>query len=129
MGADRHRPHGPVKTVLVVEDDAHLRRVFRTLLESEGFAVVEAGDGAEGLAAVEANPPDCILTDTLMPRLDGLAMLGKLREQGRTRPTIIVSAVHELPPMDALKELGVAQVFGKPFAFELLVAAVVKLAG
>ena len=118
-----------MKTVLVVEDDAHLRRVFRTLLENEGFAVVEAGDGLEGLAAVEASPPDCIVADTMMPRMDGLTMLARLKEQGRTRPTIIVSAVHELPPMDALRELGVRQVFGKPFPFDMLVAAVVKLAG
>ncbi len=118
-----------MKTVLVVEDDPHLRRVFKTLLENEGFAVVEASDGIEGLAAVEATPPDCIVADTMMPRMDGLTMLGKLREQGRSRPTIIVSAVHELPPMDALRELGVSQVFGKPFTFDLLVAAVVKLAG
>ena len=118
-----------MKTVLVVEDDAHLRRVFKALLESEGFAVVEASDGIEGLAAAHAHDPACIVTDSMMPRLDGLGMLAQLKARGETKPAIIVSAVHELPPMEELKALGVEQVFGKPFAFDRLVAAVVKLAG
>ncbi len=118
-----------MKTVLVVEDDAHLRRVFRTLLENEGFSVVEAADGVEGLAAAQAHAPACIVTDTMMPRMDGIGMLVCLAEAGGTRPTIIVSAVHKLPPMEELKALGVRQVFGKPFAFDQLLAAVVNLAG
>lgn len=118
-----------MKTILVVEDDAYLRRVFRTLLENEGFTVVEAADGIEGLSAVHAHDPACIVTDTMMPRLDGIAMLAQLKARGQTKPTIIVSAVHKLPPMEELKAYGVQQVFGKPFAFDKLVAAVVNLAG
>ena len=118
-----------MKTVLVVEDDPYLRRVFKTLLENEGFTVLEAADGMEGLSAVHAHDPACIVTDTMMPRMDGLGMLAQLKARGETRPTIIVSAIHKLPPMEELKALGVEQVFGKPFAFDKLVAAVVKLAG
>lgn len=118
-----------MKTILVVEDDDHLRRVFKTLLEGEGFEVIEAADGLEGLAAVRAHDPVCIVTDTMMPRLDGLGMLVQLKALDCTRPTLIVSAVHELPPLEELKAYGVEEVFGKPFAFDRLVAAVVKLAG
>lgn len=118
-----------MKTVLVVEDDSYLRRVFKTLLENEGFTVVEAADGMEGLSAVHAHDPACIVTDTMMPRMDGLGMLAQLKARGETKPAIIVSAIHRLPPMEELKALGVEQVFGKPFAFDMLVAAVVKLAG
>jgi CheY-like chemotaxis protein len=118
-----------MKTILVVEDDAHLRRVFRTLLEGEGFSVIEAADGHEGVAAARAHSPACIVTDTMMPRMDGLGMLTQLKALGCSRPTLIVSAVHELPPMEELRALGVEQVLGKPFAFDRFVAAVVKLAG
>jgi CheY-like chemotaxis protein len=118
-----------MKKVLVVEDDVHLRRVFRTLLENEGFEVLEAADGIEGMAAARAHDPDCIVTDTMMPRLDGLGMLARLASAGEARPTIIVSAVHELPPLDELKAQGVRRVFGKPFPFDQLVAAVVKITG
>jgi CheY-like chemotaxis protein len=118
-----------MKTILVVEDDDHLRRVFRTLLEGEGFKVIEAANGIEGVAAARAHHPACIVTDTMMPRLDGLGMLAQLKALGCTKPTLIVSAVHELPPLEKLKAFGVEEVFGKPFAFDRLVAAVVKLAG
>jgi CheY-like chemotaxis protein len=118
-----------MKTILVVEDDEHLRRVFRTLLEGEGFRVIEAADGQAGVAAARAHAPACIVTDTMMPRLDGLGMLAQLKALGCTRPTLIVSAVHELPPLEELKTYGVEQVLGKPFAFDKFVAAVVKLVG
>ena len=118
-----------MKTILVVEDDDHLRRVFRTLLEGEGFSVIEAADGQEGVEAACAQAPACIVTDTMMPRLDGLGMLAQLKALGCSRPTIIVSAVHELPPLEELKAYGVEQVLGKPFAFDRFVAAVIKLVG
>ncbi len=118
-----------MRTILVVEDDAYLRRVFKTLLENEGFAVVEAADGIEGLAAAHASNPACIVTDSMMPRMNGLGMLAQLKARGETKPAILVSAIHKLPPEEELKALGVEQVFGKPFVFEKLVAAVVKLAG
>ena len=115
--------------VLVVEDDAHTRRVLTTLLESEGFEVVAAADGLEGIAAVEAHDPACILTDSMMPRMGGLDMLAELKVRGLSRPTIIVSAIHELPPPQQLKELAVSTVVSKPFAFEQLVKTVVELVG
>lgn len=118
-----------MKTVLVVEDDVHLRRVFRALLEAEGFAVAEAPDGIEGLAAALQDDPACIITDTMMPRMDGIAMLERLRQLGKTRPALIVSAVHEHPVQEDLAALGVRRVFGKPFAFDELVAEVVRLIG
>ena len=113
-----------MKRVLIVEDDDHLRRVLRTLMEAEGFEVEEAADGLAGLEAAGASPPDCILTDTLMPRLDGLDMLARLAKEGGGAPAILVSAVHQLPPREALVRLGVREVFGKPFAFDALVEAV-----
>jgi DNA-binding response OmpR family regulator len=116
-----------MKRVLIVEDDDHLRRVLRTLLEAEGFEVAEAADGLAGMEAAGSSPPDCILTDTLMPRLGGLDMLARLAKAGCGAPAILVSAVHQLPPREELLRLGVREAFGKPFAFDALVEAVRRI--
>ncbi len=118
-----------MNTVLIVEDDAHIRRVLRTLLEHEGFAVREACDGLEGLNSVLAAVPACIVTDTMMPKMDGLKMLEGIVKQGISVPSIVVSAAVGLPGMDELKALGVVEVFGKPFSFDRLIALVAQVAG
>lgn len=114
----------PMNLVLIVEDDPHLRRVFRALLEGEGFEVTEASDGMEGLQAVAARRPDCIIADAMMPRLDGITMLTRIAALGHPPPSLVVSALHQLPSHEDLRRLGVAGVFGKPFAFDQLVEAV-----
>jgi DNA-binding response OmpR family regulator len=113
-----------MKRVLIVEDDPHLRRVFRTLLQNEGFEVHEAEDGLIGLEKVRELKPNCVVTDTMMPRLDGMGMLSRMAAEGLSAPVIVVSAVHELPEQGELQKLGVVQVFGKPFPFDQLVDAV-----
>ena len=61
--------------VLVIEDDPTLRKVYVTVLTKEGFEVAEAGNGEEGLRLAEANEPDLILLDMMMPRMSGLDFL------------------------------------------------------
>lgn len=68
------------KKVLIVEDEAPLRDVLRDKLAHENFAVLEAKDGEEGLEIALRDHPDLILLDIVMPRMDGMTMLAKLRE-------------------------------------------------
>lgn len=68
------------KKILVVEDDADFLSILQTKLSSEGFLVVVARDGQEGLAATEKEKPDLIFTDILMPVLDGIQMAQKIRQ-------------------------------------------------
>lgn len=109
-----------------MEDDAHLRRVFRALLENEGFEVLEARDGVEGMELARTSRPACIITDTMMPRMDGITMLANIRSQGVRVPAILVSAIANLPPPEQLAALGVRCAMGKPFPFEQLMEAVRK---
>ena len=110
--------------VLIVEDDVHIRRVLRTLLEGEGHAVSEAQDGLQGLAAALEGSPRCIISDTMMPQMDGLTMLEHLREQGREIPVILISAAHDLPDAARRESLGIVALFPKPFDFDALLKAV-----
>ena len=70
--------------ILVVDDDALFRAMLRRILESAAYRVVEAADGIEALEQLHPAPPDLILLDVLMPRLDGWGVLRALRD----RPTL-----------------------------------------
>jgi two-component system cell cycle response regulator len=80
--------------VLVVDDEPDKRQLLAFALEAEGYEVHTAADGAAGLAAVAAHQPDLIVTDVMMPGMDGYEMVRRLRSDPRTRfiPVIIQSA-------------------------------------
>jgi diguanylate cyclase (GGDEF)-like protein len=80
--------------VLVVDDEPDKRQLLAFALEMEGYQVQTAADGAEGLAATESAPPDLIITDVMMPRMDGYEMVRRIRSNPQTKfiPVIIQSA-------------------------------------
>lgn len=81
------------KIVLIVEDDLSLLKVLSNKFFSENFEVLEARNGEEGLAMVLKKTPDIILLDIVMPKMDGLTMLKKLKSDdvGKNIPVIILS--------------------------------------
>ena len=83
----------PLGTVLVVDDDAVVRRVTQLLLSDAGYRVFEAEDGREGLAVLqEHGPVDLVVTDIVMPRLDGVAFAETLRSELPDQPVLYMSA-------------------------------------
>ncbi len=80
--------------ILVVEDDADLRRILRLQLESSGFEVGEAIHGAQGFALAQENKPDCIILDLMMPVMDGFGFLKRARSVNllQTVPIMILTA-------------------------------------
>ena len=114
---------GSAMRALVVEDDAHSRDVLVTLLRGIGCEVVEAVDGAAGLAACLARPVDApfdiVFSDIRMPRLDGLQMLQALRADARTRalPLVAVSASSLEHERRYYVEHGFQDFVGKPYDF------------
>ena len=85
------------KKILVieaVEDDTSLRKVLHDKFTAEGFSVLEAGDGEEGLAIAFREHPDLIILDILMPKMDGIKMMQKLRKEnewGKKVPIILLT--------------------------------------
>ncbi len=78
------------RTVLVVDDDRHIVGVLAEVLESEGYAVRKAYDGMDALQEAAIAPPDLVLSDVAMPRLNGIALAQRLRERGV--PVVLLSA-------------------------------------
>ena len=72
-------------TVLVVDDDAAIRHLFERWLLTEGYSVVTAADGAEALEVVRRQPPDAVLLDVAMPRVNGLEVCRQIKRDGATR--------------------------------------------
>lgn len=79
------------KKILLVEDDRVLCDAISKKLDKEGFDIVLAYNGEEGLNEANTKNPDLILLDILMPKMDGLTMLKKLRESGSKTPVIILT--------------------------------------
>jgi CheY-like chemotaxis protein len=112
------------KTVLVIEDDPWTRTITTALLAGEGFAVVEAKNGEEGLNMARRHAPDAILLDLALPTKSGLEVLRELKGDDSTDaiPVIIVSAYGSLMnEQDAHQAVGVIQ---KPFDYDDLVGQV-----
>ncbi|MBI4457539.1 response regulator [Candidatus Uhrbacteria bacterium] len=78
------------KKVLIVDDDAFLSGIYATKLEIDGFQVVSARDGEEGLKAAATELPDLILLDVLMPKLDGFEVLKRLKADPATKPIPVI---------------------------------------
>lgn len=112
--------------VLVVDDDDDIVRVVRINLELEGFEVDTAGDGQEALDRAMANPPDIVLLDIMMPRMDGLTALRKMRSQPSLASTSIVLLTARGLTEDRVNglELGADDYVTKPFDVVELVARV-----
>jgi len=98
------------KKILVVEDDRVLRRVILDNLKVENFNVFEAEDGAEGLDVALKEHPDLILLDVVMPKMDGIAMLEKLRqdEWGRGATVIMLTNLSEADKIAKATASGVS---------------------
>lgn len=97
-----------VKKILIVEDDAILVSVLTDNLSAEGFEIIKAGNGEEGLAAALREHPDLILLDILMPVMDGITMLKKMRKDdwGKNAKVIMFTNFSEDEKVSEAIELG-----------------------
>jgi two-component system, OmpR family, response regulator MprA len=110
--------------VLVVDDDAPVRRMLERTLGAEGYAVRAAPDGGTALAAVERGVPDLLVLDIAMPGLDGLAVARRLRDKRLAVPILLLTARDAVADRVAGLDAGADDYLVKPFAPEELLARV-----
>lgn len=97
------------KKVLIVDDDANLVEIYSMVFKSEGFSVLVASSGKEGLKISLAETPDIILLDVLMPVMDGFEMLRELRkanEYGQNVPVIMLTNLSAGGKIDIIKKIA-----------------------
>ena len=114
-------------SVLVVDDETAVRRFATRVLEREGFSVIEATDGIEALEICKSCKPDLVVSDIVMPRLNGVELMQALSVSYPDVPVILMSGYATA----ALAELGIAtpcSIIPKPFPAERLLAEVQRCA-
>lgn len=117
-----------VKTakILLVDDEPDMTRVIGKSLEVSGYEVIIAGDGAECISKAQCEQPDVILLDNVMPNMDGLTALEKLRSSRRTEdiPVIIVTALDDEDSIARALNGGADSYVVKPFDYEMLLVRI-----
>ncbi len=109
---------------LVIEDYAPIREAVSEGLAEQGFAVDTAKDGAEGWWFAESNPYDVVVLDIMLPKLDGLTLLQRLRAKGERVAVLLLTAKDTVEDRVRGLDLGADDYLVKPFAFAELVARV-----
>lgn len=108
--------------ILIVEDDASLRRLLEMRLTIDGYVTRAAADGADALAMLDEWTPDVVVADVMMPRLSGLSLCRAIRDQPRLAsiPVILLTARNFDDEIEAVVKLGGVTFMSKPFDAEAL---------
>jgi DNA-binding response OmpR family regulator len=112
--------------ILVVDDEARMRKLIKDFLSSKGYSILEAEDGEKALEVFEQNQEQIslILLDVMMPKLDGWSVLRQIRQENKKVPIIMLTARGEEQDELFGFELGVDEYIAKPFSPKILVARV-----
>jgi CheY-like chemotaxis protein len=104
-------------TILVVDDDPVIQKLLSVNFEMEGYRVVTANDGIEGLERVASDKPDLILLDVMMPRMDGIEVSKRLKSDPATKeiPVVLLSAKAQSSDIQSGIEAGADDYVTKPF--------------
>ena len=120
------------QNILIVEDDEAVRSVLRRCLERAGYGVREAGEGGAALKLLAAAPADLIITDLVMPDMEGIALIFSLRKSHPKLPVIAISGGGRMKPevyLEVAKAGGAARILAKPFDVDILLGLVQEQIG
>lgn len=116
-------------SILLINDSSFQRGLIRGYLEADGFIVIEASDGIEGLSKAKEEQLDLVISDMEMPGLDGVTFLDALREQADQTPVIILSADEQLLRRDEACQHGAIAFLSKPIDRDDLYREVMAVLG
>ncbi|MFD5435262.1 response regulator transcription factor [Kitasatospora sp. NPDC127067] len=114
----------PSARLLVVDDEPALRDALESSLAFEGYEVATATDGYEALESVERDRPDLVLLDIMMPRMDGLTAVRRMRSRGDTVPVLMLTARDAVGDRVTGLDVGADDYLAKPFELDELLARV-----
>lgn len=112
-----------MEKILVIEDEGRIVRLIRDYLKKEGYRVVDARDGEEGLTAFERQDPDLIILDLMLPKKDGLDVAREVRKKSRVPIIMLTAKTEEVDRVTGL-ELGADDYVTKPFSLRELAARI-----
>jgi CheY-like chemotaxis protein len=113
-----------MKQILIIDDSNLARASVKRILEPEGYEILAATGGEEGMKMFAKNRPDLILVDLMMPGVSGMDVLEQLKAAGSTTPVIVITADMQEGVNEKCFELGAYAVINKPLLFETLAVKV-----
>ena len=113
-----------MKRILIVDDAFFIRVVLKEVLSPEGYELLEANDGKEGVELYEREKPDLVLLDILMPVMDGIAAFKEMKKINPDAKIIFISAVEEKEALNKLSEYNIDGFIKKPFDIDNIKAQV-----
>jgi CheY-like chemotaxis protein len=116
------------KKILVVEDEAIMRKNFCLVLRHEGYDVYEASNGVQAIGLLEQHDFDLLIADLVMPQLDGLKLAERIQQRSPQTPVIIVTALPNRPPYASALPV-VVEYLTKPIELRVLISVVERLLG
>jgi len=116
--------------ILVIDDEEQIRALLSSLFEMEGYEVIAATDGKDGMTLFDAHSPDLVITDIVMPDMEGMEVIRTLKKKSPSVPVIAISggginASHEY--LYIASKIGAAKIFEKPVRKKVLLEAVKEL--
>jgi signal transduction histidine kinase len=113
---------GNSASILIVDDDDIVRTIMRAELEAEGYTVIEASDGLEGCEACWSSPPELVICDIIMPRMDGFELCRQLRRQpsSATVPILQMTGLDDSTSVEKAYDAGATDFIGKPLQWPIL---------
>ena len=122
-----------MKKILVIDDDIQLNEMICEILTFEGYEIMSASNGMEGLKLFNKDRPDLVITDIYMPEKEGLETIMEIRQEDKTIKILVISG--GCPHMNMSEMFSMAEMFGadavlpKPFAVEIFLQKVKELLG
>jgi DNA-binding response OmpR family regulator len=118
-----------VAQILLVDDEALVRKVVRVVLEAEGHVVTEAADGPAALGCVADSTPDVVVLDLMIPGMDGFEVCRQIKAGAKPPYVLVLTSVPQGEADDAAREAGADDVMTKPFSALELLDRISKLVG
>ncbi len=118
-----------LRRILVVEDDEDMRENLRRILLGAGYEVSLAEDGSQAITMLRAQPCHLVLTDLVMPGMNGLELLGEIRQQDQNLPVVFLSAFGDRATFAKATELGAVDFVTKPFRAGSLLGLIQRTLG
>lgn len=118
--------------ILLIDDDPTIQKVFSQFLTGMGHEIMQAENGKEGMSMLQETRPDLVITDIMMPEMDGLEILMQLRDTHDSVPVIAISGGMRALPVNFLQQAKLFEaryVFEKPVPLDVLRNAVTELLG
>ena len=106
--------------ILIVEDVLHIAMLLAESVRHQGHEAIVAGSGREGIALLDEAHPDAVFLDIVMPEVDGIAVLRRIRKTHPGLPVIVITGSASLKEIAEAKRLGVSDIIEKPFALKYL---------